>query len=261
MIDPVTLAALVQIADCRYGRMMFLSHDGYVGRSLGLCGEFSEGEVQLFRRFVHPGDLVLDVGANIGAHTVALARLVDSSGVVLAFEPIRFLYQLLCGNVALNGLAHVHTHHVAVGREAGALRVPPIDFTIPDNYGGVPLGGWQHGEHVPVLRLDDISVPRCDFIKIDVEGMEQQVIEGAWMLINRFRPVLYVENNGGAKGPPLVDAIRSRGYELYWHYPHLFAEDNYRQAPIDADDLRIVSHNMLCLPNGSSAPNDMEPVT
>src|SRR5260370_1945855 len=55
---------------CRYGHMLYNIHDVYVGRSLDLYGEFSEGEVGLFRRLVKPGDLVLDVGANIGPHTL-----------------------------------------------------------------------------------------------------------------------------------------------------------------------------------------------
>lgn len=263
MIDPAKLAPLVAVKDCRYGRMMYLTNDGYVGRSLELYGEFSEAEVFLFRQLVRPGSVVCDVGANIGAHTVALASLTGPTGAVLAFEPIRFLHSLLCGNLALNGLTYVKAYHYAVGNAPGTVRVPPIDFTHPDNYGGLALGNYAFGEQVEVIRLDDVLIPSCSLIKVDVEGMEQQVIEGAQGLIARFHPILYVENNGGPKSHALVECIRGLGYELYWHYPPLYNPDNYRHHTEDvfSDAERItVSHNMLCLRAGSPPPRGMEPV-
>src|SRR5687768_6606900 len=82
-----------RLKDCRYGRMLYNVNDLYVGRSLDLYGEFSEGEVEVFRQLVRPGDLVMDVGANVGAHTVWFAKAVGPGGVVLAFEPQRLVFQ------------------------------------------------------------------------------------------------------------------------------------------------------------------------
>src|SRR5918993_5744771 len=114
----------VRVKQCRHGRMMYNVNDQYIGRSLDLYGEYSEGEVDLFRQILRQGDLALDVGANIGVHTVPMARLVGERGSVLAIEPQRLAYQTLCGNVALNGLLNVWCHNVAVGDTRGSLVVP-----------------------------------------------------------------------------------------------------------------------------------------
>src|SRR4029077_19152386 len=97
------------------------------------------GEQELFQRVVHPGDLVVEVGANIGAHTVELARLVGSDGEVHAFEPQRIVFQTLCANVALNQLTNVRTLQAAVGAQCGTLLVPAIDPATRANFGGVTL--------------------------------------------------------------------------------------------------------------------------
>jgi tRNA G46 methylase TrmB len=114
---------------CRYGTMLYNIHDAYIGRSLDLYGEFSEGEVDVFRQMVKPGQVVLDVGANIGAHTLFLARAVAPGGQVLAFEPQRLVYQTLCASLALNHITNVYCWHAAVGRSRGELRLPSLDYT------------------------------------------------------------------------------------------------------------------------------------
>src|SRR5258707_14359705 len=104
---------------CRYGHMLYNIHDVYVGRSLDLYGEFSEGEVGLFRQLVKPGDLVLDVGANIGTHTLFFSQRIGATGRVLAFEPQRIVFQTLCANLAINSATNVWCYPHAVGGEPG----------------------------------------------------------------------------------------------------------------------------------------------
>src|SRR5690606_28828206 len=95
------------LRQCRHGPMLFNKRDLYVGRSLATYGEFSEAEIGLFRQILRPGGVVVEAGANIGAHTVPLARMVGESGAVVAFEPQRLQFQLLCANLALNGMINV----------------------------------------------------------------------------------------------------------------------------------------------------------
>lgn len=240
----------VQITQTRYGRLASIRTDRYIGRALATYGEYSESEVALWRQLLHPDAIVADVGANIGAHTVALAQLVPH-GAVLAIEPLLFTYHILCANVALNGLTNVRPLHAAAGAETGTLTVPALDYTMDDNFGGYPLGGeMPAGNGVPLVCLDDL-LERVDFVKVDVEGMEPQVLEGTSRLIVACHPILYVENNPGPHQDDLILVMKRLGYDLWWHYAPQYNPLNYFTAPAaDPEILRTVSCNMLGLPSG-----------
>ena len=120
-------------------------------------------------------------------HTVDLSRLVGSTGVVHAFEPQRLMFQLLCANVALNSCANVFTHQTAVGAASDTLLVPSLDPAECHNYGGLSLLRPEPGEPVPSITIDSLDLRDCQFIKINVEGMETEALHGAVATIERFR--------------------------------------------------------------------------
>ena len=126
-IQSLGLQGFNRLKRCRYGLMLYNPNDRFVGRALDLYGEFSEGEVQLFRQTVKPGQMVLDVGAHIGTHTLFFARAVGSRGAVIAFEPQRLLFQTLCANMALNSITNVICRNNGVGEDSGIIRVPALD--------------------------------------------------------------------------------------------------------------------------------------
>ena len=216
-----SIAPFNKLADCRYGKMVFPINDFYIGRGFDLYGEFSEGEVALFRRLVRPGDVVVEVGANIGAHTVPLAQLAGPKGAVFAFEPQRLIFQLLCANIAINSLANVWAMQSALGIGEGTARVPDLDPTCLQSFGSLSLPQQAEGEEMPLVAIDEFPIPRCRLLKIDVEGMELDVIRGAQQLIARARPLLYVENDREEKAMPLASHIVGLGYRNYWHLPLL----------------------------------------
>jgi FkbM family methyltransferase len=231
---------------CRYGEMTYRVNDLFIGRSFDLYGEFSEGEVELFRHLVRPGQTVLDVGANLGAHTVPLAQMVGPGGRVLAFEPQRTVYYLLCANVVHNNLeGTVHCYHAAVGEARGAIAVPELSPEAVQNFGGLSLANsaWSEGDKVPVLRIDDLGLTACDLIKVDVEGMEREVLAGASETIRRFRPLLYVEDDRQEKSAALRSLLSSLGYDFYWHAPRLFNPNNFFNNSHNAFD-NIASVNL-----------------
>ncbi|MCE9529024.1 MAG: FkbM family methyltransferase [Planctomycetales bacterium] len=230
----------------RHGLTLYNKHDKYIGRSLELYGEFSQLEVELFEQVVRPGSVVVEAGANIGSHTVPLARLVGEAGRVHAFEPQRTVFQTLCANVALAGLTNVHCHYGTVGEAAGEIVVPPIDYRQENNFGGLALGEFKQGEKVPVVTIDSLHLAACHFLKADVEGMELAVLRGAKATIEKFKPILYVENDRQEKSAALVQQIRELGYKLYWHRPPLFNPGNYFENRENIFG-SVISANMLCI--------------
>lgn len=235
---------------CRYGQMIYNFNDVYVGRSFELYGEFSEGEVQLFRQMVQPGDIVADIGANIGAHTLFFAQAVGPTGAVFAFEPQRVVFQTLCGNMAINSIPNAVCYHAALGEGPGQILVPPLDYSRMNNFGGLGLGGFQRGERVQVITLDSLELPRCKLLKIDVEGMEEQVLRGCVRTIERLRPILYVENDRKEKSGSVIRYIDSLDYQMFWHNPRLYNPDNFLKNTENVFG-EIVSLNMLCLHKSS----------
>lgn len=232
--------------NCRRGPMLYNFHDKYIGQALELYGEFSEGEVDMFRQMVRPGQVVLEIGANIGAHTVFFSQQVGPSGQVIAFEPQRVVFQTLCANVALNSLTNVFAFQQAVGDKPGTIIVPPLDYSQDNNFGGLALGGFEYGEQVQLVTVDGLALKRCHMVKIDVEGMERAVLGGAVETLTRLKPLLYVENDRVEKSDELVRFIDSLGYGMYWHKPPLFNPQNFLQNPVNHYP-GIVSKNMVCV--------------
>lgn len=237
------------IKQCRYGKMILNRRDSWVGDSLDIYGEFSESEVQVFRKYVTPGSVVLDIGANIGAHTVVLSQLVGDNGGVIAFEPERYNFYTLCGNLAINNIMNVIAFQQGVSKENGTIKVPYINSPHNTNYGGLELDAdWSKVLHyvVPCVKIDSIGLEKCDFIKMDVEGMERIALEGAVETIKKFKPILYVEDDREDKSVELRRFIKELGYKIEQHDALLFNKSNFNKEKYNIFG-NLVSKNILCL--------------
>lgn len=248
MTDKIIFEQLpVRVKRCKRGAMIYYASDAYVGRSLDLYGEYSEFEIELFRQIMSPGVNVIDAGAHFGAFTVYFAAAVGGAGRVFAFEPQRSLHHILCGNLALNALTNVTAVHAALGGKPGATLVPTIDYSKDGNFGGIALGSEAVGERVEVRTIDELRLPHCRLIKIDVEGMELDVLAGASETLARCLPFLYVENDRPANSAKLIELLLGRGYRLYWHLPKMFNPDNFFGNPQNVFPA-VISINMFCVP-------------
>ena len=192
-----------------------------------------------------PGMTVVEIGSNIGTHTVPLAKIVGSAGKVFAYEPQRIIFQMLCSNIALNSLRNVWAFQKGLSDKEGTLCIPLIDYDKPNNFGGVPLA-LTGAETVPVGQLDSEGVAP-QFIKIDAEGMEIPILIGATKTITRNRPIIYTENDRESS-EALIGLLKGMNYDLYWHTPYLFNQDNWFK---NKDNIygNIISINMLCVPS------------
>src|SRR5262249_11490328 len=186
------------------------------------------------------------------------ARLVGPAGHVTALEPQRLAYYCLCANVALNNLHHVVCHQAAAGATAGTLVVPDLDPEAELNFGGLELFALPPcgpGQAVPGRLIDDLRLPACHLLKIDVEGMERQVLAGAAQTIRRHRPILYVEDDRPDRSAELRAALDALGYVLYLHRPPYFNPDNFFHNPTNIFG-DTVSLNLYGHPREAASPID-----
>lgn len=235
--------------ETRDGPMLGLQGDTYVTRSLEVYGELCPLERRLLAQLVKPGMTVVEVGANIGAHTVALAREC-APGPLYAFEPQQRIFQIMCANLALNDVGNVIALPEACGEAEGHAMIPPINYAGPGNFGGVSLrpdSPEAAGQRVRVRTLDSLSLSSLDLLKVDVEGFEPQVLRGARETIQRCRPFLYVENDRPKQQGEVIALMAGMGYRLYWHLPGLFHPDNFKGVKEDVFG-RLGSLNILGLP-------------
>ena len=185
--------------DTPYGRFMMNRHDVFHPPHIlqtGMPFMHEElGQLARIAELLPPAPVVVDAGANFGLISVVLGRVVaPSGGTVIAFEPQRLIYYMLCANVADAGLQNVICHQLALGECQGRAVVPWLDPDQPANFGNVTLTDEpQAGESVTVIALDDLGLTRLDLLKIDVETMELAVLAGARALIDTHRPLIWME--------------------------------------------------------------------
>ena len=207
---------------CRSGPMIYNKHDVYIGGSLQKYGEFSFAEQQIFSRIVRPGGLVVEVGANVGAHTVELSRLAGPDGEVHAFEPQRIVFQTLCANLALNNCANVFARQAAVGEipapfsyRRSILRSETISVDsrcMRQIWRERPFG------HDRRPRSAGMSVAQGRRRRYGSRGAPR----GATQLIETYRPLMYLENDRIERSEELLAIVERFHYNAYWHFPRMF---------------------------------------
>jgi FkbM family methyltransferase len=148
-------------------------------------------------QYIPEDAVILDIGANIGVTSAILSKKAPK-GTVRAFEPGHRIFSILSRNIERNSLKNVTAHNIALSDAPGTLR-----FLENSAYGHLAQDGDSEGVHtVSVSTIDDYvsqnDFARLDFIKIDVEGYEMPVLQGAAQTIRRFNPIFYVEFNSWA---------------------------------------------------------------
>lgn len=180
-----------------------------------------EPELAIVRRLVCPGDVALDLGANVGVYTTALSSLVGPEGQVCSFEPVSANFEILEGVSRKLRLKNVRLFPAAVGSRAGqtTMVIPERgDFTGYYQAHVGELGDAGRSESVTVHTLDvlwkDGAFPRVDFIKCDIEGSELEALRGGISLIKSLKPAFLIEVSRGASGD-VFRLLKGLGYHAF----------------------------------------------
>jgi FkbM family methyltransferase len=174
-----------------------------------------EPEESAVRPLILSGQTVLDIGANFGVFTKLFSQLVGPNGSVIAFEPVPQTFRTLAAGVERFHLRNVQAINKAVSDQVGRalMEVPQYAKTEGDNLYEAHIVSAKNSEDifsVNTVTIDSLQLPRVDFIKIDVEGHELEVLCGSRETLEKYHPILMVE----VTSPRTVDFLcREVGYE------------------------------------------------
>ncbi|MEW5930234.1 MAG: FkbM family methyltransferase [Gemmatimonadota bacterium] len=209
------------------GRWWLPESRGKVLRVLG--GTYEPEQTRLFREHVRPGDTVLDIGAHVGYYSLLSSVLAGDGGTVWAFEPNPRNCAFLRRHVEINRRGNVRVTEAAVSDAAGRAR---FDFGRGSGTGRLSGDG---AIEVETVRLDDFVRERGispTAVKVDVEGAEVQVLDGARATLAEHRPVIFLSTHGAEVHRASMQLLRELGYGF---------------RPILGSDAATTSE-LLCLP-------------
>lgn len=215
-----------------FGPIIINKHDDTIGMCITEYGYWGTQDIRLIESLLKgtcqgaPAVTLLDIGSNIGTHALAFAQFDFPNLTVHAFEAQRQIYYMLAGTIALNSLSNVYCHHRAVSNVSGEkIRIPAVNYDSHSNFGSFEIEKARYSDtadmYIPgqyelleTVRIDDMGLENVKLLKVDVEGMEDRVIEGARQTIAGQRPLVFIETFKTDFGP-IRDFLASLDYALY----------------------------------------------
>lgn len=220
----------------RLGNMIHDRRDNCIGLSFREYGEWAPGELAILNKVINSGDTIIDVGANVGFHTLFFSLKVQSSGTVIAFEPHDINHQLLTLNCIINNLENTKIHKALAGSKTEVVMLENNQTDIR-NLGAASFAGNKgnaaSGSPYMKLKLDDLHLPNCKLIKIDVEGMELEVISGALETISENKPILFYEQNSVENFHEIQKILNHQNYVSFWSVTKAYPKFNIRNNKHD----------------------------
>ena len=220
--SPCRPGDLVRRVTSKFGDEFDVDLSSFLEWQIWVFGSFEGHFAELFRYLVRPADRCIDVGANVGVHTVRLAKLVGKQGEVIAVEANEEVARRANNNILLNRLVNVRVIQAAASDHADhsvLLYRPDAEDSNRARASMLPhayLTG--SAARVDTIAIDDINHEPVALIKIDVEGCESAVISGATRTIDAFSPYIIFEYapyllSGESHSP--FGWLQERGYELF----------------------------------------------
>jgi FkbM family methyltransferase len=220
---PLNDYKLINVA--KQGQFFIDTDQDLIKQILAYGYPWEQGIDELIDRFIVSGSTVIDIGAHIGTHVLAMSKACGHDGKVYAFEPSKKLFREMCYNLAQNKILNAYPIRAGIGNKKGYI---DIVTPVATNEGGSFAVNCDYKKDAAILiPLDDLELKDVCLIKIDVENMEKDVLDGAKKTILKYKPVLIVEIQGNDERPSLlnensqemrlasIQAIKDLGYELF----------------------------------------------
>ena len=203
------------------GLVCFINTKDLIGWKIFFLGEYEAGTNKVLAKYIKKGDVVIEAGANLGSETLLMSKLVGD-GMVYGFEPNPYTFERLSINVAINSLTNVKVFDYAMGESDGniSFNIYPKGFCNPgmsSKYMETPL---THKINVVQKTLDTFikeqNIDKVDFLKMDIQGAEMDMISGASATISKHKPSIFLEalimyNDTKA----LYEKFKEYGYNVY----------------------------------------------
>lgn len=204
----------------------FYNNDNIIGTSLKYYGEYTEVELDLLNQIIQPGFVTYDIGANIGYHSVGLAK---KSKTVYSFEPNNKNYKLLQLNTQY--FKNIQTYNVAVSDSKGTTHISDFNLDDSGNYGECMIS--EVGQQCDTITIDELVQNRKilppNVVKIDVEGYEYTVIKGMLQTIKDNLPIIFYEHLHGLDLPKIHKTLVELGYKIYWYPAPNYNPNNFNK--------------------------------
>jgi FkbM family methyltransferase len=191
-----------------------------VGWIAYLHGSFENAELEQCEKLIKSGDVVMDIGANIGSHSVYFSSLAPN-GIIYSIEPSRLTFEYLLKNI--KRIENVIPLSLALSNTNGIAKFYECDNDVMSGLKDTERSYVSYVNKVPVVKADSLvkmlDLQNLDFVKIDVEGLESQVIEGFRETLVKFKPVIFCEIYSGTNSNPdpegTISLIGSLGYTVF----------------------------------------------
>lgn len=252
--------------EAKHGQFYIFTDDIFVSRCLDMYGEWSEGEMPVYEACIKPDMAVIEVGSHIGAFTVPISKLCKA---VYSFEPQRKVFQVLNTNLTINNCNNVYSYMMAVGRSDEVKQFREVDYESSItkqgfNSGAVQLKQIETKENgYPTYQVTlDRFIPKdtpVGFMKVDAEGMEIEVLQGAMNIIAKNKPTLYLESNPGEQN--LIRCVKEMGYRVFEHKPLGWSPNNFKKNPVQIlqpKDGNLYDYMLLCFPNDKQIQTNLK---
>jgi FkbM family methyltransferase len=243
----------MKLLESRYGMISASEDEDLITKSLTEYGEWAENELTLIKKFMKEGDTVLDVGTYLGTHLLAFSRLVGDTGKAIGFEPQLGSFNRLSETVSVNKLKNVEINNFALSDHATYLAKQKDGDVQKYNHGSFSLLDNEEvkatEEAIKVVTLDSLELTHVDFIKIDAEGMESQVLYGGTGTIIKYQPIIFCECNTVNDGNLVLNWAKQNSYQVVSVNILAFNPENFRNNVNDffngASEVSLILYPVL----------------